>query len=341
MSTQFLQMQKNQLIDLQEHVERYCNTLPVFGFNSAKYDISLIKSYLLPILVNERQIEPTVIKKANSFVSFKFGDVQLLDIMNFLGGSTSLDSFLKAYKTEETKCFSPKCFDNPEKLNNKELFPYDSFFSKLRNIDPLEKDYNDFENLTTSGLSSEQAVCKLRLNKIPPTCDENYAFLRNIRVSEKMKSFKDFLMWYNNKDVVPTLEAMQKTIDFYHQKEIDMLNWGCTLPNLANICLHKSTDSKFLPFFESDKDLLKIREDMVGGPSIVFTRKAVVDETFIRKSTNLCKSVVGIDASQLCPYSMCQPMPTGLYTRWNYDSESQEFMPRQNKTRSYENMVLS
>ena len=63
LSTQFLQMQKNQLIDLQEHFERYCNVLPVFGFNSAKYDISLIKSHLLPILVNERYIEPTVIKK--------------------------------------------------------------------------------------------------------------------------------------------------------------------------------------------------------------------------------------------------------------------------------------
>ena len=28
-------------------------------------------------------------------------------------------------------------------------------------------------------------------------------------------------------------------------------------------------------------------------------------------------------------------MPTGLYTRWNYESESQNFMPRQNKTRSF------
>ena len=120
----------------------------------------MIKSYLLPSLDNERQIEPAVIKKANQFVSFKFGDVQLLDIMNFLGGATSLDSFLKAYKTEETKGFFPyEWFDYPEKLNNKELPPNDSFFSKLRNINPLEKDYNVFENLTTSGLSSEQAVC--------------------------------------------------------------------------------------------------------------------------------------------------------------------------------------
>ena len=95
-STQFLQMQENQLIELQEHLERYCNVLPVFGFKSAKYDINLIKSYLLPVLINERNMEPTAIKKANQFVSFIFEDVQLLDIMNFLGGAKSLDSFLKA-----------------------------------------------------------------------------------------------------------------------------------------------------------------------------------------------------------------------------------------------------
>ena len=35
-STQFLQIRKKQLIDLQEHLERFCNVLPVFGFNSAK-----------------------------------------------------------------------------------------------------------------------------------------------------------------------------------------------------------------------------------------------------------------------------------------------------------------
>ena len=102
-STHFLQLQKNQLIELQEYLERYCNVLPVFEFKSAKYDINLIKSYLLPVLINERNIELIVIKKANQFVSFKFDDVQLVEIMNFLGGATSLDSFLKAYKQQKLK----------------------------------------------------------------------------------------------------------------------------------------------------------------------------------------------------------------------------------------------
>ena len=157
-----------------------------------------------------------------------------------------------------------------------------------------------------------------------------------------MEIFSDFLKWYNNEDVFSTLEARQKMIEFYHNKGIDMLKLGCTLSNLANICLHKSTNSNFYPFTESDKDLLeKIREDMVGGPSIVLTRKAVVDETFIRKSSNLCKSIVDIDASQLYPYSMCQLMPTGLYTRWECDSETKRFTAHQNKSRSFEIMVLS
>ena len=115
LSTQFLKIQMNQLFDPQEHFERYCNVLPVFEFNNARYDIYLIKSYLLPILVNEQYIEPTVLKKANQFVSFKFEDIQLLDIMNSLDGATGLDFFLKTYKTKNTKdFFTYEWFDCPK-----------------------------------------------------------------------------------------------------------------------------------------------------------------------------------------------------------------------------------
>ena len=177
------------------------------------------------------------------------------------------------------------------------------------------------------------------MDRLPPTSVENYSYLQSVWDNNNMENFSDFLKWYNKKDVY-TIEAKQKMIEIYHNKGFDMLKHGCTLPNLANICLHKSADSKFHPFTDSDKDLLeKIREDMVGGPSIVFTRKAVVDETFKRKSSNLCKSVVGIDASQLYPYSMCQPMHTGLYTRSENDSETKRFTARQNKSRSFENMM--
>ena len=82
-STQFLQIQQKQSKQMQELFEQYCNVLPVIDFNSAKYDLKSFKTSLLPILVNERDIELTVIKKANQLISFKFCDNQLLDNMNF------------------------------------------------------------------------------------------------------------------------------------------------------------------------------------------------------------------------------------------------------------------
>ena len=137
-------IQKNQLIELQEHLERFCNVLSVFGFNSAKYDFNLFKPSLLHILVNERDIEPTVIKKANQFISFKIGDIQLLNILNFFGAATSLDSFIKAYKTPDTKRFFPyETFDHFEKMQNTELRPYEAFYTKLRSCKPLEAEYTD------------------------------------------------------------------------------------------------------------------------------------------------------------------------------------------------------
>ena len=251
-------------------------------------------------------IEPTVIKKTDQFLSFNFGVVQFLEIMNFLSGATSLDSRLKAYKTSETTGFSPyEWFNCPQKMNNYELPPYDALLIKLPNVNPLEKDFSDYEKILSCSLKTEEALSKMKLFKPPPSGEENCQHLLDIWNDENIRTIKDFFRWYNNRVVVPTLEAMQKMLVFYHRKGIDMLKLGCTLPNLANICLHKSTSAKFYPFTETHKNLLqKIREDLVGGLSIVFTYKAVIDKNFIRSSGNLCKSIVGIDASQLYPYSM-------------------------------------
>ena len=133
--------------------------LLVFGCNSAEYDINLIKSFMLPILVNGQDIEPVVIKEADQNISFSFGDIELLDIMNILGGATSLDSFLKTNKTSETKRFFPyEWFDHPDKMQNTELPPYDAFYSKLRGCNHLEAEFTGYFCLVKSGVTVEQAV---------------------------------------------------------------------------------------------------------------------------------------------------------------------------------------
>ena len=54
-------------------------------------------------------------------------------------------------------------------MNNSELPPHDAFFSKLRNVNPLEKDYSDYQNLLSSGLKTEEAQSKMKLSKPPPS----------------------------------------------------------------------------------------------------------------------------------------------------------------------------
>ena len=101
-----------------------------------------------------------------------------------------------------------------------------------------------------------------------------------------------------------------------------MLKLRCTLPKLVNICLHKSTSKKFDPLTESYKSKLeKLHQDIVGGPSRVFKCKVSIDQTLLRKSSNNSKSIVGTDAVQCQPYSMCHPLLTGLCTICDCDED--------------------
>ena len=68
--------------------------------------------------------------------------------MTLLSAATSLDSFLKAYKTSETRSFFHyKLFDHPEKLQNTDFPAYDDFYSKLGSCNLFEAEYTDYVNL--------------------------------------------------------------------------------------------------------------------------------------------------------------------------------------------------
>ena len=93
---------------------------------------------------------------------------------------------------------------------------------------------------------------------------------------------------------------------FYHNKGIDMLKLGFTLPNLVIICNRKSTNHKSPLFAEIDTVLLdKILDDMT-----CLREEAVVDQTYNRNSE--MKSILGNIASQLYLFSICHEKPTGF-----------------------------
>ena len=135
----------------------------------------------------------------------------------------------------------------------------------------------EYVELMKNGLITEQAVVNWKLSKPPPTRMGKKELQQKSRQDRK-SSFKYSLHWYNIKNVVSTLEAMQKLFAFYHEKDIDTLKLVCILRNLGNMCLHNPTDVKFYPFTDGGRNFWEnYREGVVDGPFIVFTRKAVVD----------------------------------------------------------------
>ena len=170
--------------------------------------------------------------------------------------------------------------------------------------------------LLKKGISISVALKKLGLASPPQGKEQNYQDLREVWKRNHMETFQDFLKWYNNKDVVPTVETLQKMLQFYHQKVIDMLKLGFTLSNLANRIFHLSTSLKFFPFGQEDKSFDDyICEWLTGARSIIFKRYAKVRSSRIKICSKMCKTMVGTDACQLYPFSMMNDMPTGVYTK--------------------------
>ena len=105
--------------------------------------------------------------------------------------------------------------------------------------------------------------------------DDDYARCQAVWRYSRMKSMRDFLVWYNNRDVVPFLEAIDKQFAFYKQQNIDMLKDGASVPGLTLLYLFNKLPSNtfFIVFNQTNSDLhLLVKENIVGGPAIIFHR---------------------------------------------------------------------
>ena len=106
---------------------------------------------------------------------------------------------------------------------------------------------------------------------------------------------------------MPNFEAMQKRIAFYHDKDIDMLKLGCTLPNLANIFQHKSTDAKFYSFTGGDKDLFE-KTSLVVHPSFLYANQLLMrlSSESLQTYANL---LLGLMPANYTPPRCAKPCP--------------------------------
>ena len=89
-----------------EKLIKYIKRVPVISFNGARYDIKVLKKYLIPAL-NQRTAIDWVVKKSNSYMTIVTDRLQFLDAIFYLAPGYNLDKFIKAYGGETNKSVFP------------------------------------------------------------------------------------------------------------------------------------------------------------------------------------------------------------------------------------------
>ena len=163
----------------EDHIWRgWVNQVPVFGFNSGRYDINMIKEYFVKNIAALSDVN--VAKKENSYMFLSTSNFKFLDIKNYLAPGLSYDAWCRAYGCELQKLAFPyEWFDSFDKLNHKGPVKYEEFYSSLK-----------------GGITISQ---------------EEYQNFRDEFRKRGCETMKDWLKEYNLADVKPFIEALEKT----------------------------------------------------------------------------------------------------------------------------------
>ena len=285
---------------LENQLQAWLHQLPVLGFNSGRYDLNAIKKFFVPLLIHNNTAERAscfVIKRQNNFMCLSTDKLKFVDICNYLAPGVSYDKYMKAYGCELQKGHFPyEYMDDLQKLEDRVLPPQSAFFSRLKN----------------EGISND-----------------DYARCQVVWRDNGMETLREYLIWYNNRDVTPFLDAISKQFAFYRDRDIDMFKDGISVPGLSLLHLFNDlpNDTNFVTFNRTNSDLHKlVKDNIVGGPAIIFHRYHENNVTRIRGGGETCRSIVGYDANALYLWAIMQDMPTGWYTRRR---EENKFRPQQ------------
>ena len=152
-------------------MNKYISQHTVLGFNSQKYDVPLIRPYLPSSLMKKEENNPEqVIKKMNGYMSLATPKLKFLDITNYLAAGTNLVQFYKSFEVSTPKgSFPYEWFNTLDKFNYKGLPPQSCFHSTL-----TMKEIDMYEYMNCWKTYNEQG----------------------------MKSFADYIRYYNNADLM-------------------------------------------------------------------------------------------------------------------------------------------
>ena len=153
-----------------------------------------------------------------------------------------------------------------------------------------------------------------------------------------MQTFGDWLEYYNNLDVTPFLETIEKMKAFYTNIGVDIFKDAVSLPGVSmQYILRRTLRGCNAPeLYAPGPEAYEILKAAVGGgPSLVFTRKHVAGKTRIRSHkydlARIVKRIMGFDANSLYPSTMAKEMLCGKELVEHYEDPVQaakDLIPR-------------
>ena len=167
---------------------------------------------------------------------------------------------------------------------------------------------------------------------------EEYEECKRVFQERGMQTFGDWLEYYNNLDVTPFLETLEKIKAFYTKLGIDIFKDSVLLPGVSMQYILRGTLRRRSPpelYAPGNEAYEMLKAAVVGGPSLVFTRKHVAGQTRIRfhkyDLARIVKRILGFDANSHYPSTMAKNMPCGKETVVHYEDPVQavkDLIPR-------------
>ena len=141
-----------------------------------------------------------------------------------------------------------------------------------------------------------------------------------------MRTFADWLHYYNNLDVAPGLEALEKMRTFYTEKGTDILKDAVSIPGMSLHYLLRGAVERNAELYSPGKEAYDmLKEAVVGGLSLIFKRYHEVGVTRIRPhriaEPRLFKNILGYDANALYLSTMLRAIPCGKERVVHYEDD--------------------